>query len=180
MMQSEITGQMVIPAARFSLRPIRVSDVGLIEMFASDKRVAEMTDHIPHPYPPGAAEGFIERVLAADTQEQVWAIDGGSEGLGELLGVMSLKHIVEDQSEIGYWIAPQMWNTGLASEALAALVGANPMGDTSMVASIFQDNPASARVVTHAGFQLIGESEVFSVARNGMVNTWDYVLRLKE
>jgi RimJ/RimL family protein N-acetyltransferase len=180
MMQSEITGQMVIPAERFSLRPIRVSDVGLITMFASDKRVAEMTDHIPHPYPPGAAESFIERVLAADTEEQVWAIDGGSEGLGELLGVMSLKHIIEDQSEVGYWIAPQMWNTGLASEALTALVGANPMDDTSMVASIFQDNPASARVVTYAGFQLIGESEVFSVARNGMVNTWDYVLRLKE
>ena len=124
---SEIKGQLVIPTERFLLRPVRESDVGLITLYASDKRVADMTDHIPHPYPPGAAEVFLERVLAADTQEQVWAIDGGVDGLGEVLGVISLKHVTVDQSEIGYWIAPQMWNTGLASEALNALVVANPL-----------------------------------------------------
>ncbi|MEJ6708380.1 MAG: GNAT family N-acetyltransferase [Amylibacter sp.] len=177
---SEIKGQLVIPTERFLLRPVRESDVGLITLYASDKRVADMTDHIPHPYPPGAAEVFLERVLAADTQEQVWAIDGGVDGLGEVLGVISLKHVTVDQSEIGYWIAPQMWNTGLASEALNALVVANPLEDNSMVASVFQDNPASAKVVMNAGFSLIGESEVFCVARNGMVNTWDYVQRLTE
>ena len=180
MMMSEIKGQMLIPADRFTLRPVRQSDKGLMEMFAGDKRVAAMTTDIPHPLPPGTAEAFLDRVTAPDSPEKVWAIDGGTEGLGELLGVISLAEVVPGQSEVGYWIAPQFWNTGLASEALGALVKANPMEDTSMVASIFQDNPASARVVTHAGFALIGESEVFSVARNAMVNTWDYVLRLKE
>ena len=91
-----------------------------------------------------------------------------------------MKEVIEGQSEIGYWVAPQFWNTGLASEAVEALVRANPLGSTSMVASIFQDNPASAKVVTNAGFALIGESETFSVARNGMVNTWDYVARLAD
>ena len=179
-MQSEIKGQMVIPTARFSLRPARNSDVGLIEMFGEDKRLAKMTTHIPHPLPPGATAAFLDRVMKADSEEQVWAIDGSAGGLGELLGMISLKHVTEDQSEISYWVAPNLWNSGLASEAVSATIAANPFGNTSMVASVFQDNPASAKIVTNMGFMLIGESEVFSVARNGMVDTWDYVLRLTE
>ena len=171
MMQSKITGQMVIAAERFSLRPTRDSDVGLIQMFNSDERVARMTTSVPHPLPPGATEAFLNRVTKDDTEELVWAIDGGVDGLGELLGLISLTNVTDTQSEVSFWVAPQMWNNGLASEALTALVAANPRNDNSMVASIFQDNPASAKVVTNAGFALIGESEVFSVARNGMVKT---------
>lgn len=179
-MQARIDGQVIIEAERFSLRPVRTSDAGLLTLYASDKRVAQMTTDIPHPLPPGTSEMFIDRVTKPDSEELVWAIDASAHGQEELLGVMSLTHVTENQSEVGYWVAPQFWNTGLASEALSALVGANPMNDCSMVASIFQDNPASARVVTHAGFQLIGESETFSVARGALVKTWDYLLRLKE
>ncbi|MBR9863943.1 MAG: GNAT family N-acetyltransferase [Rhodobacteraceae bacterium] len=180
MMQSKISGQMVIPTERFTLRPVRKSDLGLIELFAGDERLARMTRNIAHPLPPGAVSVFLDRVSKPDSAEKVWAIDGTSQDAGELLGLMELEQVTQGQSEVSYWIAPQFWNTGLASEALNALVAANPLDDTSMVASIFQDNPASAKVVTNAGFALIGESEVFCLARNGMVNTWDYVLRLKE
>lgn len=175
MMQGHIEGQMVIDADRFALRPVRKSDAGLMTLYAGDKRVARMTTDIPHPLPPGAAEVFLDRVMAPGSEEMVWAIDASAHGQGEVLGLMSLTHVTDSQSEVGYWIAPQFWNSGLASEALTALVAANPRGDTSMVASIFQDNPASARVVTQAGFRLIGESETFSVARNALVQTWDYL-----
>lgn len=180
MIQTEITGQMVIPTTRFSLRPARNSDVGLIEMFGEDKRLAEMTTHIPHPLPPGATAAFLDRVTKADSEEQVWAIDGSKDGLGELLGMISMKKVTTDQSEISYWVAPNLWNSGLASEAVMAMINANPHNDRSLVASVFQDNPASAKIVTNMGFVLIGESEVYSVARKAMVDTWDYVLRLKE
>ena len=33
-----------------------------------------------------------------------------------------------------------------------------------MVAEVFQDNPASARVLTHAGFGYEGEGEVYALA----------------
>jgi len=161
MIQSDITGQLVIPTARFSLRPVRNSDVGLIEMFGEDKRLAEMTTHIPHPLPPGATAAFLDRVTKQDSDEQVWAIDGSKDGLGELLGMISMKKVTQNQSEISYWVA-------------------NPSNDSSLVASVFQDNPASAKIVTNMGFVLIGESEVYSVARKAMVNTWDYVLRLED
>lgn len=180
MKQENITGQAVIEANRFHLRPVRKSDLGVIEMFAGDARVAKMTSSIPHPLPPGTVEAFLDRVTAENRVEDVWAIDRSGEGDRELLGLISLKHVMDYQSEVGYWVIPQFWNTGLASEALNALVKANPLGSRSMVASVFQDNPASARVVTNAGFALIGESEAFSVARNATVDTWDYVQRLVE
>lgn len=180
MKQENITGQAVIETERFHLRPVRKSDLGVIEMFAGDKRVAMMTSNIPHPLPPGAITAFLDRVTAPDRVEDVWAIDGSADGERELLGLISLKHVMDYQSEVGYWVAPQFWNTGLASEALNALVKANPLGSQSMVASVFQDNPASAKVVTNAGFALIGESETYSVARNASVDTWDYVLRLAQ
>ncbi len=180
MKQGDIVGQAIIETERFHLRPVRKSDQGLIELYAGDKRVARMTATFPYPLPPGATETYLDRVTAENREQDVWAIDGSSAGQREFLGLISLIQVTEYQSEIAYWIAPQFWNSGLASEAVNALVGANPLCSISMVASVFQDNPASAKVVTNAGFTLIGESEVFSVARGTTVNTWDYVQRLQD
>lgn len=71
----------VVQTERFSLRPLQASDVGLIEHYASDKRVAAMTTTIPHPLPPGATKAFVERSLSPTREEDVWAIDGTATGL---------------------------------------------------------------------------------------------------
>jgi RimJ/RimL family protein N-acetyltransferase len=47
-----------------------------------------------------------------------------------------------------------------------------------MFASVFQDNAASARVLTHCGFRYLGDAETFSVARNASVATWTYSRKL--
>jgi RimJ/RimL family protein N-acetyltransferase len=167
-----------IPAERIVLRPLRRSDAGLIQLYAGDRRVAEMTSTIPHPYPPGAAEAFVERALDPSSGRAVWAIDGSPRGSSELLGLVSLTRLDRDQAEIGYWVAPALWNTGYASEAVQAIVAANPLGLKALFASVFQDNPGSARVLTNAGFDYVGDAETFSVARNARVPTWTYIRRL--
>ncbi len=53
-----------IRTERLVLRPLRASDAGPITLHASDERVARMTAAIPHPYPPGAADAFIEGTLS--------------------------------------------------------------------------------------------------------------------
>jgi RimJ/RimL family protein N-acetyltransferase len=168
----------VIAAERFVLRPLRASDAGLIQLYASDRRVAEMTTTIPHPYPPGAAEAFIERTLSGDGSRAVWALDGSGHGSSELLGVLSLARLDRDQAEIGYWVAPALWNAGYASEAVNAIVAANPLGSQALFATVFQDNPGSARVLTNAGFEYVGDAEAFSVARGRTVPTWTYIRKL--
>lgn len=170
--------QPVIETERFVLRPLRPSDAGMIAHYTSDRRVAEGTRAIPHPLPPGAAEGFVARSLAADRSEDVWAIDGSAHRLAELLGVVSLTRMEGDQSELGFWIGAGFWNTGFATEAVEALVAANPHGSRTLFAEAFQDNPGSARVLTNCGFVYLGDAESWSVARGARVATWTYLRKM--
>ena len=170
-----IPTQPVIGAARFILRPLRRSDAGLLAMYTADKRLAQATRSIPHPLPPGATEGFIARALSDSRVDDVWAMDGSGHGLAEVLGLLSLTRMDRGQSEIGYWVAPAFWNTGFASEAVKAMVAANPHNARTIFAEVFQDNPVSARVLTNCGFEYLGDAEAFSVARNAAVQTWTYI-----
>lgn len=164
-----------IAADRFSLRAPRRSDSGLMTLHAGDIRVAGMTSSIPHPLPPGAIDAYIARAADPARTEDVWVMDGTGHGLPEVLGVISLKRMDRGQSEIGYWVAPAYWNTGIASEALRVLLETNPRGDRTFFAAVFQDNPGSARVLTNAGFDYLGDAETFSVSRNARVPTWTYL-----
>ncbi len=174
-----VMDQPVIATDRFDLRPLRRSDMGLIEMYGADERVARMTRSIPHPLPPGTTEAYVRRAMATDRSEDVWAMDGTKSGGPEVMGVIALERMDRNQSEVGYWVGPAFWNTGLASDAVRALVDANPMNNDTMFASVFQDNPASARVLTNCGFEYIGDAEAFSVARNGKVATWTYIRKMR-
>lgn len=178
MEMEKITVQAVIETERFDLRPLRRSDMGLIQHYWSDARVAHMTTSIPHPVPPGMVEAFVTRAIADQRDEDVWVIDGTKSGAAELMGLISLVRMDRDQSEVGYWVAPPYWNTGLASDAVEALVVANPRVNKTMFASVFQDNPASARVLTHCGFEYLGDAESFSLARDTTVPTWTYLKKL--
>lgn len=174
----QIINQPVVETDRFDLRPLRRSDKGLIELYFGDERVARMTKSIAHPLPPGATEAYIARCMSDDRSEDIWAIDGTKSGGAEVMGLISLEKLDRDQSEVSYIIAPVYWNTGLASQAVEAMVVNNPLRSATMFASVFQDNPASARVLTHCGFAYLGDAESFSVARDTTVPTWTYSRKL--
>ena len=178
MIQEPVVLQPAIPAERFILRPLRRSDAGLMALHTGDRRLAEGTRSIPDPLPPGATEAYIARALSDKRLEDVWAMDGSARGLAEILGVVSLSRMDRDQCEIKYWVAPAFWHAGFASEAVAALVAANPHKARTIFAEVFQDNPRSARVLTNCGFDYLGDAEAFSVARNAMVPTWTYVKKI--
>jgi RimJ/RimL family protein N-acetyltransferase len=170
--------QPVIATDLFDLRQIRRSDRGLIELYAGQERVARMMCSIPHPMPPGSVDAFIARAASPERVEDVWIIDGLKSGGAEVMGLVALEHMGSGQSKLGYWVVPVFWNTGLASRAVAALLEANPQGCRSVFATVFQDNPASARVLIRNGFDYLGDAEAFSVARNATVRTWTYSRKL--
>ena len=174
-----IVNQPVVETDRLTLRPLRRSDRGLLEMYTSDERVARMARSIPNPLPPGATEAFIQRSLADDRDEDVWVMDASRSDRAELVGLIALERMDRDQSEISYWVAPAFWNTGLAQEAVRGLVEANPLDNQAIFASVFQDNPASARVLTNNGFAYLGDAEAFSVARGATVPTWTYLKKYR-
>ena len=165
----------VIAGDRLRLRALDPADAPALARHAGDRRVAEGTRSIPHPLPPGAEDGFIAAALAPDRDEDVWAIEAEA----GLVGVISLKPLDRGQSQIGFWIAPEAWGAGLASAAVRALVAANPHRARTLFAEAFQDNPASARVLAHAGFDYIGAAEAPCAARGGRtVPTWTYLRRM--
>ena len=153
-----------IETERLILRPLRPSDAGPITLHSSDERVARMTTSIPHPYPPGAAQAYIEGALSGRRAEDAWAIDATPVGGEELIGVIGYK---TGPGELGYWVGPPYWNAGYATEAVSAIV-AHLFLDRELDrldATVFADNEASAAVLLKVGFRETGRSSNYSVAR---------------
>ena len=159
----------VLETKRLTLRPTRLSDSGLISLYTSDFRVARMTASIPHPNPPGAVEAFIHSCSKSDDQLH-WTIDA-TRGFGcEVVGAMGLY----PDGEIGYWLGPFFWNLGIATEAVNAVATfAEGENYPPLHATVFQENPASRRVLEKNKFAQISEGTGFSVAQNKTVKTWE-------
>lgn len=172
--------QPVIDTPRFTLRQLRTSDGGLLEMHLGDMRVANMTRVIPHPLPPEYIANLIERATDPKRTEDFWAIDGSAHGHAEVMGVIKMFKLDRNQSEIRYWVAPAFWNSGIATDAVEAILRANPQGACDIYAQVFQDNPSSARILINAGFAYLGDAETFSVARNSVTPTWTYAHKMDQ
>lgn len=170
--------QSTINGPHLTLRPLQIGDAGLIEMYSSDERIARMTSTIAHPLPPGATDAMLARAGDPNREQDIWAVDISAKGGPDMIGMIALNRLNDSQSEITGWVAPSFWNTGAASHAVTTLIEANPLSNTTVFASVFQDNPASARVLTNAGFEYIGDAETFSVARSANVPTWTYLRKL--
>lgn len=169
--------QVVLETQRLRLRPLQAADAALIALYTADERVARMTGSIPHPLPPGSTEAFVSSVLSGEKEEILWAIEHKASAADGLVGVAGIK----PGGEVGYWIAAPFWSTGFATEALEAIVAyAMTSGIERLEACVFQDNPASARVLTKAGFRYTGDCTGHCVARNATLATWTYALEASE
>lgn len=177
MFESKIE-QPKIETPRLVLRPLTRMDADALTLIASDKRVAWNTIDLAHPLPDRTAENIIAAAQETERSEDVWAIDATKSGFGSVVGLMTLLRMDRQQSEIRGWVSPDHWNNGIASEAVEGIVDANPHGARTLFAAIFQDNPASGRVLKNAGFHYLGDAEATSVARGTTVQTWTYLRKL--
>jgi len=168
-----------IETKRLVLRPLRPSDAGPITLHASDARVARMTVSIPHPFPPGTAEAFIEGSVNGRRGEDVWAIDATPADGEELIGVVGYQ---PGPSGLGYWVGAPYWNVGYATEAVLALVAHlfAARAPEQINADVFADNAASAAVLMKIGFREIGQSNGYSPARGESVANRNFRLERSE
>lgn len=161
-----------IHGTKAHLRPLRADDHYRIRQIASQKIVSQNTSAIPHPYPDGQAQIFVGRIL--DETKPMWALDASHVGHSDLIGLIGLSMPADDY-ELGYVLDPAFWGLGYMSAAVKDLIAQNPLNVASVNAGVFQDNPASARVLTKAGFAYTGDDEAFSIARNAIVQRWRYI-----
>ncbi|GAA5529176.1 GNAT family N-acetyltransferase [Herpetosiphon gulosus] len=78
------------------------------------------------------------------------------------------------EPELTYWLDRAYWGRGLASQAVQLLL--NEIPTRPLFARVVQDNHGSLRVLTKAGFQIIGQDTGFAHGRDSDVA--EYVLRL--
>jgi 8-oxo-dGTP diphosphatase len=158
-------------AGRLRLRPLTVADAPALAEHCADWDVARMLRLLPHPYPPGLAEAYIETVRAADSPEQAWAIEVRG---ATVAGVVSLKRGADAEDAaltLGYWLGRVWWRQGIMTEAVTAVLDAAfaELPVETIEASVFTDNLASRRLLERLGFRFSAPRPVHNMARKAAV-----------
>lgn len=112
--------------------------------------------------------------LVAGT-DVVWAIelDGAVVGAIGLHGICwSVLALRIDRADLGYWIARDMWNRGLMTEAARAVTswGFETLGLHKVFVQCMEANTGSRRVIEKLGFRFVGAA-IDDVWRDGSWHT---------
>jgi RimJ/RimL family protein N-acetyltransferase len=142
----------VLETERLTLRAPRHEDVKAIAVLANDRRIAENTARIPHPYRVADAEQFVATVNQRDGEACfVLMLDG------TLVGACGIDPR-DDGAELGYWLGAGYWGRGLITEAARAVID-YAFGDLrheTLQSGARVSNPASRRVLEKCAFQWTG------------------------
>lgn len=144
-----------VETERLILRPARFEDAPAVAKLAGDRRVYETTLLIPHPYREEDAVAWIATLPAAWTDGTAAHFLMAQRGGGEIVGAIGLILARRQPvAEVGYWVAPEHWNRGYATEALRAVCAfaRTRLGLRRVWAYHFAENGASGRVLEKAGF----------------------------
>ena len=144
---------LVLETERLTLRAPRLEDAKAIAQLANDRRIAENTTRIPHPYRLADAEAFIAQVNK-DEGELAFLITLDDEPIG----ACGLARLDGPAPDLGYWIGAPYWGNGYATEAARAVIdhAFTALGHDAVQAGARVTNPASRRVLEKCGFQWTG------------------------
>ncbi|MEM7440920.1 MAG: GNAT family N-acetyltransferase [Pseudomonadota bacterium] len=155
-----------IETVRLILRPYRETDRAALVDILGRCDVSKWLSKVPYPF--GAAD---VRITCEDGSSR-WPETMGIERDGELIGAVS------GGAHVGYFLHPEAWGQGIATEATHAVVQFH-FENTDIDAQhsdVFHGNDASRRVLEKAGFQPAGEGEVYCRAQDVKVPHTEYVL----
>jgi RimJ/RimL family protein N-acetyltransferase len=142
----------VLETERLVLRAPRLEDAKRILALANDRRIAENTTRIPHPYGLTDAKEWIGAIVSQGNSDNFLITVGG-----EVIGACGYD-LRNSVPEIGYWLGVPFWGNGYATEAARALVD-HAFGErfcAALHAGARVSNPASRRVLEKCGFQWTG------------------------
>ena len=142
----------LLKTERLVLRAPCGSDVPAIVRFAGDRRVAQNTARIPHPYGAEDAEQFIASIKREDGGVTFAIVLDSS-----LIGICGID-LRPDSAELGYWLGAPYWGRGYATEAVRAVIdhAFSELGHEVLLSGARVSNPASRRVLEKCGFQWTG------------------------
>ena len=155
-----------IRTERFVMRQPALEDADEVTRLVADPRIYRNVARIP---PEQSREDTGRWILNALRGEEL-----GTDQVflilkeGAIIGTVGAHRPAPSEPfEIGYWIAPDHWGHGIATEAAHALVTWLEARDQAekLISGHFRDNPASGRVLEKLGFVASHEGPVYCVGR---------------
>ncbi|HEX8446449.1 MAG TPA: GNAT family N-acetyltransferase [Sphingomonas sp.] len=139
---------------RLLLRPGWMDDAPALARALADVRIARGLATIPHPYALADAQAHLGTADVPRLPRMlIFERTGGAPDLVGGIGLVA----DGDRATLGYWIRPDRWHHGLATEAGRAMVAiADMLGHAELGATCFLDNPASSAVLRKLGFGRTG------------------------
>ncbi len=151
---------------RLTLRPGWPEDAAALTKAIAHEAVAFNLARLPWPYGVDhAADWLTKPQRRGDLSLLIMAHDDDSPHLlpPRLIGAIGIhpdagRDGQRGGHELGYWLTPDAWGRGYASEAGRAMLGIarHAMGLKRLTSGHFMDNPASGRVLAKLGFRTTG------------------------
>jgi RimJ/RimL family protein N-acetyltransferase len=143
----------VLETERLLLRRPMLADVKAIARLANDRRIAENTRRLPHPYSQDHAVEFV-RAINSRQRETVFLVESNDSPIG-MVGVDWSEPAAP---ELGYWFSVEYWGRGFATEAARAVIDFT-FGEfdlDQLISGARVANPTSRNVLEKCGFQWTG------------------------
>jgi RimJ/RimL family protein N-acetyltransferase len=143
----------VLETERLTLRRPTLADVKAIAHLANDRRIAENTRRLPHPYSQENAIEFV-RGTASETRGTVFLIESNYTPIG----VVGVDWRQADAPELGYWLGVEHWGQGFGTEAARAVIDFTfeEFEVEHLISGARVTNPSSRNILEKCGFQWSG------------------------
>lgn len=143
----------VLETERLTLRRPTLADVKAIARLANDRRIAENTRRLPHPYLQEHAVEFV-RAIAEDRRETVFLIENNFTPIG----MTGIDWREQDAPELGYWLGVEHWGQGFGTEAARGVIDFffEEFEGDHLISGARVANPSSRNILEKCGFQWSG------------------------
>ncbi|GGB17522.1 N-acetyltransferase [Sphingomonas metalli] len=166
---------------RLMLRPAWPEDAAALATAIGHAAVLRMLSRVPFPYDIKDAADWIAG--PCDLHAPRFVIETLEQATPRLIGGIGLSDPDAGTANLGYWLTPEAWGRGYATEAARAVVeiARHALPLTRLTARHFADNPASGRVLRKLGFRLTGTvGDLHSAARDEAAPSVEYALDLAD
>jgi len=153
-----------------------MNDAKSLAKYANNKKIADnLRDEFPYPYTLHDARTWLKFALA--NQNLLFAIEVDSKAVGGI-GLIYKTDVYRKSAEIGYWLGESYWYQGIMTESINFLVK-HTFDNTEIIriyAGVFENNIASARVLTKCGFKLESVHQQAVIKNEKIMNELIYAI----
>lgn len=146
----------LLETERLLLRPFRRTDASAVERILSNPLVTATLLDTPQPFGRAEAELWVKLGQALWKQRERFSFGLVLKAQKRLIGCVDIElQSQHNRGDIAYWLEPECWGQGLATEAAGRMLryGFDRLGLHRVYAQCIRTNVASTRVMEKIGLQ---------------------------